>query len=96
VPKTNVAIHHQYHQKEKTMAHTTNDATKEANQSDIGKNVCDLAYKTGKTMNEALSSAQDSIHQAKETVSTRINQNPLQSAMVGFGIGVMIGLLIRR
>jgi len=56
----------------------------------------DAANKAGRTVRNFVHSASDELSHAKETVTTQIRTNPVQSSLVALGIGFVLGALFRR
>jgi len=75
--------------------------------ADIGRKLKDLAqrfhndpegtaHQVGRELRALLDSAGDNLHDAGETITAKIRQKPVESTMVGLGIGALIGLLLGR
>ncbi len=50
----------------------------------------------GRKVRDMIDTASDEITHAKETVTTQIRTNPVQSSMVALGVGFVLGVLFRR
>jgi ElaB/YqjD/DUF883 family membrane-anchored ribosome-binding protein len=55
-----------------------------------------VAGKAGRRMRDMIHSASDEVSHAKDTVTTQIRSNPVQSSMIALGIGFVVGALFRR
>jgi ElaB/YqjD/DUF883 family membrane-anchored ribosome-binding protein len=54
------------------------------------------AGKAGRRVRDLISTASDEVSHAKDTVTTQIRTNPVQSSMIALGVGFVIGALFRR
>ncbi len=54
------------------------------------------ANKMGRKVRGFLDESSEGISHAAETVSTRIHEKPVQSSMIALGVGVVLGILLRR
>jgi len=63
---------------------------------DTKESLRNTANKAGHKVRELLYSTGDEISHAKETVTTQIRTNPLQSSLIALGVGYIFGTLFRR
>lgn len=56
----------------------------------------DTANKAGRKVRHFINSATDEISHATDTVTTQIRTKPVQSSVVALGVGVVLGMLLRR
>ncbi len=49
-----------------------------------------------KLVNNAVDAANDEIEYVKDTVTTKIRSNPVQSSVIALGVGFIIGTLVSR
>jgi ElaB/YqjD/DUF883 family membrane-anchored ribosome-binding protein len=56
----------------------------------------EAAGKAGRRVRDLVHSAGDELSHAKETVTTQIRTNPVQSSMIALGVGIVLGVLLRR
>ena len=55
-----------------------------------------VANNAGKRVRDFIHTASDEVTHAKDTVTSQIRTNPVQSSMVALGIGFLLGALFRR
>lgn len=72
-------------------ASNANDPAHEAR-----KDLRDAAETAGRKVRGFLNSAGDEIVNVKDTVATEIRTNPVQSALIALGVGIVIGAISRR
>jgi ElaB/YqjD/DUF883 family membrane-anchored ribosome-binding protein len=56
----------------------------------------EVANKAGRKARDMYNTAIDEVSHAKETVTTQIRTNPVQSSMIALGVGFVLGALFRR
>ena len=81
-----------------TLKNSTNDLRNELNDtaSGVKDDFRDAANNAGRKVRSFFNSASDELSSAKETVTTQIRTNPVQSSFAALGIGFVLGLLYRR
>lgn len=67
------------------------DATNEAKNA-----LVDAANKAGKKVRSIVNNASDELVHARDTVTTQIRTNPVQSSLIALGVGVVLGALFRK
>lgn len=55
-----------------------------------------VANNAGRKVKDFIHTASDEITHAKDTVTTQIRTNPVQSSAIALGIGFLLGALFRR
>lgn len=68
-----------------------NDATEGAKQD-----LREMANHAGRKVRDFIHTANDEITQARDTVTTQIRSNPVQSSAIALGVGIVLGALLRR
>lgn len=64
--------------------------------NELGDDLHDIANKAGRKARTLYNSASDEISHASEVVTTEIRSNPIRSSAVALGVGVILGMLLRR
>jgi len=54
------------------------------------------AGKAGRKVRNFIHTASDEVVHAKDTVTTQIRSNPVQSSFIALGVGIVLGALMRR
>lgn len=71
-------------------ATTTKDDIQNTKHSD------DTIHQVGRKVRNFYDNTSDNIHHAKETVTSQIRSNPIQSSLMALGAGMALGMLFRR
>jgi ElaB/YqjD/DUF883 family membrane-anchored ribosome-binding protein len=56
----------------------------------------DAANNAGRRVRNFINYASEEIGSARDTVTTQIRTNPVQSSLIALGVGVLLGALVRR
>ena len=64
--------------------------------NEFGDDLHDIANQAGRKVRSLYNSASDEISHASEVVTTEIRSNPIRSSAVALGVGVLLGMLLRR
>lgn len=57
---------------------------------------CDVAEKAGRRVRELVNAADKDIHEVADKAAAEIREKPLQSGALAVGVGLLLGLLLRR
>lgn len=63
---------------------------------DTKKDLQKVAGKASRSVRDFMHSAGEEITHAKDTVTTQIRSNPIQSSAIALGVGIVLGALLRR
>lgn len=64
--------------------------------NDAGDDLREVANKAGRKVRGFINTASDEITHARDTVTSEIRSNPVQSSLVALGVGYLLGALLRR
>ena len=64
--------------------------------NEFGDDLQNAANQAGRKVRSMYNSASDEISHASEVVTTEIRSNPIRSSAVALGVGVILGMLLRR
>ena len=56
----------------------------------------DIARQTGRQAREFAETAEENVLGAAETLTAKIYDNPVQSSLISFGVGILLGLMMFR
>lgn len=80
-----------------TVVHVKNAAREMKDAArDAKDGVSDIAHEAGRKVRHFLHSASDEISHASESVTSEIRSNPVRSSAIALGVGVVLGVLLRR
>ena len=75
---------------------SSNQNIKDQSAADAKESLLATANKAGTKVREFIDSATDEFTNASDAVTSRIQDKPMQSALIALGVGVLAGLLFRR
>lgn len=77
---------------------TKNDPvdTLKKSSNEVDSELQTAANQIGRKVRSVYNTASDEISQAKDKVTDEIRSNPVRSSMIALGVGVLLGVLIRR
>jgi ElaB/YqjD/DUF883 family membrane-anchored ribosome-binding protein len=64
--------------------------------SDFGNDLHNAANQAGRKVRSMYNAASDEVAHASDVVTTEIRSNPIRSSAVALGVGVILGMLLRR
>lgn len=71
-----------------------NDASEAIDET--GEDIRDTANRAGRKVRGYINSASEEFSTASDRVTSEIRSNPVQSAAIALGVGLMLGALLRR
>lgn len=80
---------------------TQSTATKAVDQAketvvDLKEDFRSVANRAGRRVRDAIDHAGDELGQARDQVTTRIKDKPVESSLIALGVGFILGALFRR
>lgn len=57
---------------------------------------CDTAYQVGQKIRKVVDIANDDMRDVTAAVTKQVRNNPLQASAIAAGVGLLLGLLLRR
>lgn len=84
--------------KRSAAASEASDAKRKAQAAagDVKEGILEVANEAGHKVREVFSHYSDDLQHGREVLEENIRNKPLQSSFIALGLGVVLGLLIRR
>lgn len=80
----------------KTDVHTSQASAIKNGAHKVKAELHEMAFEAGQRSREIIDSAEGELADIKKTAAAVIRKKPLQSGVLALGVGVLIGMLLRR